>query len=85
MTGDVITEPERTHQHHLLHKRSQPLTRDELISIARSGEVGVSTARNVTVRISTSAFAAAPRELNQLRAPNIWHPLCMGIVSRRLT
>jgi hypothetical protein len=32
MTGDVITEPERTHHHHLLHKRQQPLTRDELIS-----------------------------------------------------
>jgi hypothetical protein len=32
MTGDVMTEAESTRQHHLLHKRSQPLTRHQLIS-----------------------------------------------------
>jgi len=36
MTGDVITDPERTHRHHLLHKQSQPLTRDELISAVQN-------------------------------------------------
>jgi hypothetical protein len=36
MTGDVITEPERNHQHHLLRRQSQPLTRHDLVSAVQN-------------------------------------------------
>ena len=36
MMGDVITDPGKTHRHHLLHKQSQPLTPDELVSAVQN-------------------------------------------------
>jgi Domain of unknown function (DUF4410) len=67
MTGDVITDPERTHRHHLLHKQSQPLTRDELISAVQNSfatsVIDHVKKLNVDVERSTDPSKAKPSTL----------------------
>jgi hypothetical protein len=67
MTGDVITDPGRTHRHHLLHKQSQPLTPDELVSaVQNSFAVSVIDhvkKLNIDVQRSTDLSMARPPTL----------------------
>jgi hypothetical protein len=67
MSGDVITEPGRTHRHHLLHKQSQPLTPDELVSaVQNSFAISVIDhvkKLNVDVQRSTDLSKARPSTL----------------------
>ncbi len=85
MTGDVITDSERTHRHHLFHKQSQPLTRDELISAVQNSfaasVIDHVKKLNVNVQRSTDPSTA---ELSTLVVEGEFSLIDQGIARRRI-